>query len=374
MRLGLDARMYGPAGGIPRYIQQLIAELEILDTENEYVIFLRQENWHDWEPKNPRWRKVLANARWYTLKEQFIMPRLIRKAQIDLMHFPHWNIPFFWAGKFTAMIHDLILLHYPSQRATTLSPFFFKIKYWGFRRALKKALAKSCAIFTPSQFTKNDLLKNYLALTGAAPTPETENRIQVTALAPSPLPPPKPIEVAPLELSPFILSVGNSYPHKNLEALFDAFLASTRLMAHVLVHAGNRDDFSVELQKKFSANSDRLIFIDNPDDSALSGLYANAQAFIIPSLYEGFGLPALEAMTKNLPVAAANAASLPEIVGDAALLFDPTSKNAVKNALEQIIFDQNLRTELIAKGKTRLVHFSWQNTAKNTLALWKNCV
>src|SRR3990167_6714654 len=109
MRIGLDARFLGPEGtGIGRYVSSLLENLEAIDKNNYYVVFLRKQNWHLFNPTSPNFTKVLADARWYTAKEQLIMPFLLKKAKLDLLHVPHFNIPVAYPGKMIVTIHDLI--------------------------------------------------------------------------------------------------------------------------------------------------------------------------------------------------------------------------------------------------------------------------
>jgi len=112
MKIGIDARMYGPKqGGLGRYVEQLVLELEKIDNQNEFVIFLRADNWNEYTPSKPNFKKVLANISWYGWQEQFKLTPIIKKEKVDLMHFPHWNIPLFYNDPFIVTIHDLILLH-----------------------------------------------------------------------------------------------------------------------------------------------------------------------------------------------------------------------------------------------------------------------
>ena len=119
MKIGIDARFLGPMSkGLGRYAERLVENLEKKDKKNEYVVFLRKENWDYYTPKFSNFKKVLADYRWYSLKEQIMMPIAIWKEKIDLMHFPHFNIPIFSPTKFVTTIHDLILLRFPTPRAT----------------------------------------------------------------------------------------------------------------------------------------------------------------------------------------------------------------------------------------------------------------
>ena len=135
MKIGIDARLYGPKqGGLGRYLEQLIEHLEKMNLPAEFVIFLRRENWGDYTPKHPNFSKALANVPWYGLKEQLLMPAILRRHKLDLVHFPHWNVPLFFRGNYVVTIHDLIPFHYPRKRDTTLDPLLFGIKQIGFKK------------------------------------------------------------------------------------------------------------------------------------------------------------------------------------------------------------------------------------------------
>jgi len=128
-RIGIDARFYGPIGkGLGRYTQEIVDNIIKLDKENKYTIFLRRENFESFNCDNPKVKKVLADVKWYGLSEQMLMPFYIWRERLDLMHFPHFNVPVLCPVKFVVTIHDLILIKFPTQRATTLAPVIYKIK------------------------------------------------------------------------------------------------------------------------------------------------------------------------------------------------------------------------------------------------------
>jgi len=194
MLIGIDARFYGPigGGGLGRYTKNLIDYLEKIDHKNEYVIFLRNENWEDYKPSRPNFKKVLAPYKWYSFKEQLLMPIKIWKQKVDLMHFPHFNAPLLYSlairrhsarvkndvaapqtqnvelrhRQFIMTIHDLILLKYPSKKATTLCPLYFKLKYLMYKIVIASAVKRAKKIITPSQFVKDDILKHFKSPSG----------------------------------------------------------------------------------------------------------------------------------------------------------------------------------------------------------------
>src|SRR3990167_2526248 len=155
MRVGVDARMYRESG-IGRYIRNLLAHLQKLDQENEYFIFLLEKDYKTLDfQKN--FTKVKADFRWYTLTEQIKLPILLNQYKLDLVHFPHFNVPVFYKGKFIVTIHDLIHHRVSMKRATTHSAFIFQLKQMGYKKIFKTALEKSEKIITVSKFVKQDI-------------------------------------------------------------------------------------------------------------------------------------------------------------------------------------------------------------------------
>jgi len=162
MLIGIDARFYGSIGkGLGRYTQKLVEYLEKVDEKNQYIVFLRKENFEEYQPKNKNFRKELADYRWYSFAEQIFFPFKLRKYKFDLVHFPHFNVPLLYRKKFVLTIHDLILIHFPTVRATTLSPIFYWMKFFAYKCVIKSAIKRSQKIFAVSKFTKKDILETY---------------------------------------------------------------------------------------------------------------------------------------------------------------------------------------------------------------------
>ncbi len=374
MKIGIDARFFGPIGkGLGRYTQRLIENLEKIDKENKYVIFLRKENWSNYQPRNPNFKKVLAPWRWYTILEQIYMPRLIKSHDVGLMHFPHFNVPLFYKGSFVVTIHDLVLEHFPTQRATTLSPLFYKIKRVGYKIVIRAALKRARQILVPSEYTKEEIIKYF----GLEPT-----RIKVTyeGCGKSDFPYynvgsltseiPKKYGI----IKPYILYVGNAYPHKNLERLILAFqkLSKAYQLDLRLVLVGENDYFYKRLKDTvLKLGIKNIILAGFVRDEDLNSLYKNALFYIFPSLCEGFGLPPLEAMACGLPVASSNKTCLPEILGDAAYYFNPDSVDDIARAIEKVAIDEDLRKKLIVKGFEQIKKYSWKRMAEETLKTYR---
>ncbi|NTU99321.1 glycosyltransferase family 4 protein [Candidatus Falkowbacteria bacterium] len=379
-RIGIDARFYGSIGkGLGRYTQEVVDNIVKMDETNEYVIFLRKENFDEFKlDDGRRVRKVLAEVRWYSLAEQFIIPWLIWKEKIDLMHFPHFNVPVLCPAKFVVTIHDLILINFPTNRATTLGPVLYWIKNKGYRLVIWLALLRSRKIISVSHFTKKDILEHFdikqekIAVTyegvadfAKASATSQENEAALLAR----------FSIA----KPYLLYVGNAYPHKNLEGLLAAFADLIKLRRDLrLVLVGKSDYFyekikerAMELALYGKGVNDPVIFAGFVNDRELESLFNNAEAYVFSSFYEGFGLPPLEAMAKGLPVVSSNAASMPEILGDAAAYFDPSDLSKMKQAIAEVLDSEILRKELCNKGFERVKQYSWQECARLTLEIYR---
>ncbi|MBI4435155.1 glycosyltransferase, partial [Candidatus Uhrbacteria bacterium] len=246
MRIGIDARMLGPnvgGGGLGRYVEELVHELGQLDHKNRYVLFLKQENVGTTSMKA---EKRLADAHWYTLKEQLVMPRLIDREKLDLVHVPHWNVPLLMRTPFVVTIHDLILLEEPrSAKATTRHPLVFLFKRLAYRIVLRSALRRARAIIAVSQYTKSSILTHFPWV----PAEKIHVVYEGLTRFPESLDPLSPSRPA----GPYFLYVGNAYPHKNLESLLHAFSFFHKLHPKVrLVLAGRNDLFYERLKKELA--------------------------------------------------------------------------------------------------------------------------
>lgn len=372
MKIGIDARFFGPIGkGLGRYTQKLIENLERVDAVNQYFIFLRSDNFDDYQPKNKNFQKVLADYRWYTWEEQIKFPWLLRKYRLDLMHFPHFNVPILYFGRFIVTIHDLILLHFPTRRGSTLSPFFYWFKFMAYRITIKSALYRSKHVIAVSQFTKKDILANYKNI--------PSKKIYVTYEACEDfcmLSPEKDKEILARYgiIKPYIMYVGNAYPHKNLERLVLAFEKVKEIIKNLkLVFVGNEDYFYRRLKKMVQErNTPDVIFVGFIPDYELDTVYHNVSAFVWPSLYEGFGLPPLEAMAKGSPVASNDHECMKEILGDSPEYFNGKDINDMARIIERVVNNENFKKELIKKGYRQVEKYSWKRMAQKTLSIYQD--
>lgn len=371
MRIAIDARFYGPFGkGLGRYVQKLIEHLASTANDTRYTVLLRKENWDAFQPHDARFTKQLADIPWYSLAEQVRLPRLLARGKYDLVHFPHYNVPLFYRKPFIVTVHDLILSHYPTIRASTLHPLLYKLKHAAYQIVIRFAVRRAVHVLTVSEFSKQQIVKEF-----GVP----EERITVTYQAAERFPgePDAATTAMAASLSPYLLYVGNAYPHKNLEGLLDAFaiLHSRRRETPKLVLVG-KPDFFYERIRAFAEErglGDSVVFPGGVSDGALAALYTNAFLYVFPSFEEGFGLPPLEAMLYGTPVLAARASCLPEVLGDAAAYFDPRSPTAMAEAMDRLIDDAAAREVLRARGADRVARYSWDRLARTTADVYTEC-
>ncbi|NQU77846.1 glycosyltransferase family 4 protein [Candidatus Falkowbacteria bacterium] len=360
MKIVIDARLYGASKnrGLGRYVEQLVKNLEKVDHENDYTVLLRQENFDDYEPQNSRFKKVLADYPWYSFAEQILLPWKLWRMDCDLVHFPHFNVPIFCPRKFVVTIHDLIMYKFPNDKATTRNKFFYRTKYWLHKFVIKSAIRKAKKIIVDCEFTKRDVIREF----GVG-----EDRVRVIYLG---------FEVGDKGMrdanytnvlekygikGQYLLYVGSAYPHKNLETLINAFDRVKKEHGDLqLVLVGRRDYFYEKLKTR------DVVFTGDVSNGDLAALYRNALIYVFPSLYEGFGLPGLEAMSYGVPVIAARASCLPEIYGEAALYFEPKSGSDLAGKIGQILESSDLRENLAARGYDQIKKYSWESCAVQT--------
>ncbi|MCX6795673.1 MAG: glycosyltransferase family 1 protein [Candidatus Falkowbacteria bacterium] len=374
-KIGIDARFYGPLGkGLGRYTQEITDRIVSFDQTADYVIFLSPENFDSFQLPGKNYKKVKINIRWYSWREQVILPFYFYRENLDLLHFTHFNVPIFYRRNFIVTIHDLILTKFPSLKATLLKPWMYRLKNFAYRQVIGYAVKNSLKIIAVSKFTAEDIIKQFKI---------SANKIEVTyeGVADNFL-----VDVATDSRilqqqgidQPFFLYVGNAYPHKNLEGLlkaFSSFQGESKQHNASLVLVGKEDYFYLQIKKLAKdLQVKRVYFLGYVSDDDLSFLFSRALAYIFPSFYEGFGLPPLEAMSRGCPVVSSKEGSLPEILGDAALYFDPYDANDFLSKMNRVFSDATLRENLKDAGTKRVKDFSWQDCAKKTLAVYQKCL
>lgn len=289
-------------------------------------------------------------AKIYGIKEQLFFPRRkLKKIGIDVLHVPHYNISLFYRGKTITTIHDLTHLYFPEFLPNKFARFYANFM-------LKKAAKKSDKIFTVSEFVKGEIVKHFNV------SPE---KVQVTYNSCN-----KEFHVKEKnevdylykkynidENKKILLYVGNLKPHKNLETLVSAYRLINNFENVVLLLVGKAFGETSINALTSSAKKGSIVTTGAVSSKELIDLYNLADLFVFPSLSEGFGIPPLEAMACGTPVVCSNATSIPEVVGEAALTFDPKNEQEIATAINRVLSDETLATELINKGFERIKLF-----------------
>ncbi len=374
MKIALDVRMWGTQhAGIGRYVENLVVNLLKQDKENSYVLLVRKKDSGSVKfltDKYPKSLKLLiAEVRHYSLKEQLLIPWILWREKPDLVHFPHFNVPLLYRGKFVITIHDLLWHEMTGKDVTTLPNYLYDIKYAGYRLVFANAIKRAQKILIPSNWIKNKLINTYKEINNnkVVVTHEgidekyTENRklkIEDRNI----------LEKYELK-KPYLIYTGSVYPHKNLKVLLRAVM---ELKEIELLIACSRSVFWEKLYqmvKEYGIEKQAHLpgFVADED---LKILYQNALAFVFPSLSEGFGLPGLEAMASGCPVICSDIPVFQEIYEEAAIYFNPKEATDLVEKINRLASDQGLVRQLKEKGLQQAKKYSWQKMAGETLRVY----
>jgi glycosyltransferase involved in cell wall biosynthesis len=360
MRIAIDARKLHDYG-IGTYVRNLAAQLARQATDDTYVLICRRADEEFVRGLGPRFEPLIERAGNYSVLEQLTVPLDLRRAKVDLFHAPHYVVSPLTTCPTVVTIHDCIHLRFPQYLPSRAAHLYA-------RTFMSMAATRARRILTVSEASKDDIL-HYLKVPpskievihnalderlAAAPTPEDIARVRDRFML----------------NAPFVLYAGNIKPHKNVDRLIEAFA--------ILRARGGQDIKLLIIGDEISKypNLRRLVhrfqlhqhvrFLGFVPDATLAALYRLATVFVFPSLYEGFGLPPLEAMASGTPVITSNVSSLPEVVGDAALLIDPMNASAIADAMARVLSDEPLRAELVRRGLERVKAFSWERSVRRT--------
>jgi len=369
MNVCLDARTatrHFP--GIGRYTFNLARALTPLLGGHDRLVILRDprmsSHWQLDPLRTERVAVVDVPMTPFSMRQQWSLPRRLRQLGVDVYHSPFYLMPLRPGVPSVVTIHDLIPLH----DAAAFTP----LRRRAFRMATRLAVRVAREIIAVSRVTAADIER----LLGVPP-----DRIRVISEAPDPCFRPQPEEVtAALRrryglIEPYALYCGSNKPHKNLVRLVEAW-ARVRSARPCLVVAGKWDERYPEAQQHVRALGlgPAVRFLGGVDEAELPALYSGATLFVFPSLYEGFGLPVLEAMACGVPVACADGSSLTEVAGDAAVRFDPCSADAIAAAVQELLSDAQQRRRFVERGVQRAAQFSWEATARLTLDTYRRAM
>ena len=362
MKIGIDARMIGPAQtGIGIYIEQLVQALFRVGRDNNYALFIRgQLPLAGIYP--PQVEIIPITPRWYSAREQVLLPFQFLRKKLDLLFVPHFNAPVLYPKKFVITMHDVTPLDFP---ATGRMPASWRRKL--FRFVAANALRRSQHIIAVSRFTKEEIVRRFDV---------AEKKISVIPEAPrfSKVVPDHTIIANRYALfAPYILFVGVLRPHKNALGLLEAFTLLRKIIPDVtLVLAGPEDPRYPEIRRRAARDDirERVRVLGFVPDEDMPQLFANAACVVVPSFVEGFGLVGLEALVQGVPVVAARAGALGEVLGNAAFFVDPQNPKDMAQGIERVMTDHAMRETLRAQTPAILNRYSWNETAKATLAVF----
>ncbi len=354
----IDARELRTSTG--RYIERLIHYLQQIDTEHRYTILLYPKDMDGWQPTNPNFHALACPHKEFSFDEQIGYLKQLNTLGADLVHFGMVQQPVRYRGKTVTTMHDLTTIRFrnPSKNAVV-----FTIKQQVYKWVNRSVAHKSDVIITPTQFVKNDVQ----AYTGVSADKITVTYESADVITDTP-------QVLPdLEGQPFIMYIGRPTPHKNLSRLIEAFQTLQTTHRNLkLVLAGKKDAlYQAHEQSVQQKGIDGVVFTGFISDGQLRWLYENCQAYVFPSLSEGFGLPGLEAMRHGAPVVSSNATCLPEVYGEAARYFDPLSAADMAGTVSDVLDSPQLRQALVEKGRARVATYSWQRMAEQTVSVYK---
>lgn len=303
--------------------------------------------------KLSRFKKKKSLESFLNMQVRYLHPYLGLREKKALYHGPDFKLQLRSNLPRIVTIHDMVVFQKKFN-----NPKFYKKGIEALKRVFR---SKPDAIIVNSEFTRAEVIKYF---------PELQDRIKVTLLGCDR----QSTETLSSEFNNYILYLGTLETRKNLLGVIQSFeILCKKGRTENLVLAGKLGFGSEEIKRAIEASQfkDRIFHLDYVPNKYIGGLFKNAKVFIFPSWYEGFGIPILEAMSLGCPVVTSNIGVMPEIAGGAALLTDPQNPHEIANALEKVLTDTELRTDLIKKGYRRACEFTWKNCTNNTVKIYK---
>lgn len=352
-RIGINALYLipGGVGGTEIYLRELLAALAQIDQTNEYLIFTNLETPSDLVPKqtNFHWKPQAVHARFRPgriLWEQIVLPIEAARYGLDVLFNPGFTAPIFSPCRQVTVFHDLQHKRHPEYFR------WFDLPFWRF--LLWAAALRSDRLIAVSEATRSDLLRFYRI---------PKERVTVVHHGVEPA-------FSRLDRShteSYLLCVSTLHPHKNLPRLIRAYGSKQRAFRLILAGLRGFHAEAIEGQIAEMGLQDSVQITGWVPREELYSLYARARAFVYPSMFEGFGMPVLEALAAGLPVACSDIPPLGEVAGDAALYFDPLNEEEIASAIERVMSDTKLQELLAQTGRDRARPFTWQRSAQQTL-------
>ncbi len=370
MIIAIDARAWAWAG-VGRYVRNLISGLALIDEENEYVILIGSEDQELYQANTvvaaaSNMSLKVVDSSYYTWREQTVFWRQAQSVRADLWHFPNFNVPLLWRKPYVVTVHDITRFIFPGQREQGL------IKQIVYERVFKQAVERAAGTIFVSQATRNEL--NGLPIKVPRLMKVIYEGVEERFLK-------ERTEKTRQEIRrrvncrKYLLYVGVWMNHKNLPRLLAAFATVAKNHKEIdLVLTGQAKPGFVDAKRLAAGlgiNENRIKFVGHLEDELLPALYAGAEMLVFPSLYEGFGLPAIEAAACGIPVVTANVTSLPEVMGEAAAYVNPENTADIERAMEKVLTDRPYAQKLVTAGKKRADSFRWEHCARQTLNFYR---
>lgn len=360
MRIVIDGRMISWPG-IGRYTSNLLRELQRQDHSNEYIVLLQQKDWAKFTPTSKNFSKKAANIEPYSLTNQTRLPGILKKLRPDLVHFPHFIVPLAYNGPYVVSIHDLTLLDFRNVKGGPVKGLVYSGKQVAMKQVFRHAIKSAKRVIASTKFGEKDIRRRFRV---------PDRVVTVVPLA---------AEVSRTRSGsvsvkrPYIMYTGSYYPYKNVGALLEAFVQVKKSHPDLsLVLTGPDDFFQHKLRRQAAALKlgDSVNFAGYVEDEELAALYKNAELFVFPSLAEGFGLPPLEAMAHGTPVLSSSASCMPEVLGDAAIYFDPKNVGELAEEIDAALNSPDELKQMRQAGPKQAAKYSWRNTAEQTLEVY----
>ena len=368
MRIGIDSRSLNQKGlGVGRYLFNLLRHYPELDRSNEYLLYIKKKGLpsalSNFRSKAISLPLINSNLAWLNLR----LPVELVKDKIDLFHCPFYGLPVYQPCPMVVTIHDIIYEIHPE--------WFPKLQGASFRFLSRLGAKTAKKIIAVSEHTKKDIMERYhvpekkIEVIYEAPD-DRYRMIKDEALL-------KRIEQKYGITKDFLIHVGAIHERRNIISLLKVFKRlkeSGRDLQLVLVGSIQWSFIDLKRMLLYMGLKSDVIHLEYISDEDLVCLYNAARLFVYPSLYEGFGLPLVEAMACGTPIAASNVSSIPEVVGDAAVLFDPYNEDEMLDSIRMVIDDKSARDSLISRGLSRVKRYSWTTAAKRTIELYNQAV
>ena len=362
--IGIDARKVQDFG-IGTYIRNLVAGLAQIDSENCYVLFTGVQGRDALGDLPDNFKIVLERSPVYSVRELVALSWRLFRLRLDLYHATHYVLPVATPSRVVVTIHDIIHLLYPQFLPNRLAFYYAQ-------RMMRRSLARADRTIAVSENTRSDLVEYFGVEPGSIDV--VYNGVDETfrdKLSPDDLD----RWLRQLDIRrPYLLFVGNPKPHKNLDRVIQAY-AKARQQADLdapLVCVGDRTAAQFKLRQRAQqlGVGDKVRLLGHVAQEALPALYQGASLFLYPTLYEGFGLPVVEAMASGTPVLTSNTSALKEIAGGHAHLVDPLDTERMAKAIARLMTDDAYRARLTEKGRARALDFHWRRTAERTLEVY----